>query len=94
MTNEYDITEINNIKILRRLKKIEGQIRGIQGMILDNRSCEDILMQISAVKSAIHRLNKLILERKIHSCLDYSEEINFSQNSLDEVLDLIIKFLR
>ncbi|MFW5879793.1 MAG: metal-sensitive transcriptional regulator [bacterium] len=94
MPNEFEIDEINKIKILRRLKKIEGQIRGIQGMILDNRSCEDILMQVSAVKSALHSINKLILEKKVYSCFNCSEEISFSQNSLDEIIDLILKFVR
>ncbi len=94
MSNEFEIDEINKIKILRRLKKIEGQIRGIQGMILNNRSCEDILMQVSAVKSALHSINKLILEKKVYSCFNCSEEISFSQNSLDEIIDLILKFVR
>ena len=93
-SREFEIDEINKIKILRRLKKIEGQIRGIQGMILDNRSCEDILMQVSAVKSALHSINKVILEKKIFSCFNCSEEISFSQNSLDEIIHLFLKFMR
>ena len=94
MSNEFEIDEVNKIKILRRLKKIEGQIRGIQGMILDNRSCEDILIQVSAVKSALQSINKLILEKKVYSCFYCSEEISFSQNSLDEIIDLILRFVR
>ena len=57
-----EIEEINKVKILHRLKKIEGQIRGIQSMITENRSCSDILIQVSAVKSALNRINKLLLE--------------------------------
>jgi CsoR family transcriptional regulator, copper-sensing transcriptional repressor len=94
MSKEFEIDEINKINIVRRLKKIEGQIRGIQGMVLDNRSCEDILMQVSAVKAALHRINKLILEKEVYSCFHFSEEMSFSQNTLDEVIDLIIKFVR
>jgi len=94
MSKEEKIDEINKIKILHRLKKIEGQIRGIQGMILDNRSCEDVLMQVSAVKSALHRINKLILEEKVNSCFHYSEKIYLSQSALDEILELIIRFVR
>lgn len=93
---EFD--EINKIKILHRLKKIEGQIRGIQGMIIDNRPCSDILMQVSAVKSALDRINKIILEEKINSCFncseDISEHISIYQNSLDEIIELIIKFIK
>ena len=93
---EFD--EINKIKILHRLKKIEGQIRGIQGMIIDNRSCSDILTQVSAVKSALDRINKIILEEKINSCFNCSEDIyediSIYQNSLDEIIELIIKFIK
>jgi len=94
MSKEEKIDEINKIKILHRLKKIEGQIRGIQGMILDNRSCEDVLMQVSAVKSALHRINKLILEEKVNSCFQCSEKIYLSQSALDEILELIIRFVQ
>jgi len=93
---EFD--EINKVKILHRFKKIEGQIRGIQGMIIDNRSCSDILTQVSAVKSALDRINKIILEEKINSCFNCSEDIyediSIYQNSLDEIIELIIKFIK
>ncbi len=93
---EFD--EISKIKILHRLKKIEGQIRGIQGMIIDNRPCSDILIQVSAVKSALDRINKIILEEKINFCFncsdDISEDISIYQNSLGEIIELIIKFIK
>ena len=67
-----EIEEISKIKILHRLRKIEGQIRGIQAMIIDNRSFADILAQVSAVKSALDRTNKLLLEERINACFDCS----------------------
>lgn len=94
MPQEERIDEIGRIKILKRLKRIEGQIRGIQGMILDNRSCEEILMQVAAVKSALQMINKLILEEKINSCFNYSEEIYLPQSALDEIIKLINRFMR
>lgn len=94
MSKHEDIDEINKTKILQRLKRIEGQIRGIQGMLLDNRSCEEILMQVSAVKSALNRVNKLILEEKVNSCFNYSEKIYLPQSVLDEIIELINRFVR
>lgn len=88
-----EINEISKIRILHRLKKIEGQIRGIQSMLIDNRSCSDILIQVSAVKSALNRVNKLILEEKVNSSLNCSDDISLYQNTLDEIVDLINKFL-
>lgn len=94
MSREIEFDEIRKLNILRRLKKIEGQIRGIQGMVIENRSSEDILMQVSAVKSALHQINKLVLEEKVYSCFNCSEEISFSQNTLDEIIELILRFVR
>lgn len=91
---EMEIDEINKIKILHRLKKIEGQIRGIQAMVVNNRSCTDILVQVSAVKSALNRTNKLLLEERINACFDCSDELSIYQKSLDEIVELIFKFLR
>lgn len=66
--NENDKTVYDKM-IMTRLKKIEGQIRGIQKMIEESRSCSDILIQMSAVKSALKKTNYLILKRYANACL-------------------------
>lgn len=53
----------------RRLKKIMGQIQGIDRMIEEDVPCEDILAQINAAKSALHRCGQVILEGHINHCV-------------------------
>ncbi len=53
----------------KRLKKIEGQVRGIQKMVSEDKPCEDILIQIGAVKSALHKTGQVILEGHMHHCV-------------------------
>lgn len=67
--------EDNQKIIINRLKKIEGQIRGIQKMVLDSRECSDILIQMSAVKSALKKTNYLILKRYADKCLGNFEDL-------------------
>lgn len=52
-----------------RLNRIIGQLKGIQGMIDDNRYCGDILVQISAVESALQSLGYIILEEHMMTCV-------------------------
>ncbi len=52
-----------------RLKKIEGQVRGIQKMVNDDKPCESILIQIGAVKSALHKTGQIILEGHMSHCI-------------------------
>jgi len=59
-----DITSLT-----KRLRKIEGQIRGIIKMVEDDKSCEDILIQISSAKSALHKAGQVILEGHLHHCV-------------------------
>ena len=66
--NKQDKSSYDKI-IMNRLKKIEGQVRGIQKMITDSRSCSDILIQMSAIKSALKKTNYLILKRYANTCL-------------------------
>ena len=58
-----------NKTILNRLKKIEGQIRALIKMVEDERTCEDILIQISSAKSALHKTGQVILEGHLHHCV-------------------------
>lgn len=53
----------------KRLKRIEGQIRGIMKMVEQDKPCEDILVQIGAAKSALHKTGQVILEGHLHHCV-------------------------
>ncbi len=55
--------------IQKRLRKVEGQVRGIAKMVEEDKACEDILIQISAVKSALHKTGQIILEGHMHHCV-------------------------
>ena len=55
--------------ITKRLKRIEGQVRGLMRMVEENKSCEEILIQISSVKSALHKTGQVILEGHLHHCV-------------------------
>lgn len=63
---------IDTEKAISRLKKIEGQVRGIRNMIEDEEreiSCDDVLIQIGAVKSALYKVGQIILERHLKRCV-------------------------
>ena len=62
------LTEEMRKEILSRLKKIEGQARGIRGMVEKDGNCTDILVQISALSSAARRLGMVIMEGCMHDC--------------------------
>ena len=58
--------------LIKRLNKIEGQVKGIQKMVQDERYCVDILVQISAIRSAINKVGNIILENHIKCCVSNS----------------------
>ena len=55
--------------VTKRLKRIEGQVRGIIKMIEDDKSCEDILIQIGSAKAALHKTGQVVLEGHLHHCI-------------------------
>ena len=59
----------DNIGTLRRLKSIEGHVRGIERMVEEDSYCIDIIRQIQAVQAALNKVNSLILENHLNSCL-------------------------
>ena len=66
--------EISKEALIIRLKKIEGQTRGIQKMIEGGRDCESILTQLAAVRSAIESVGALMLNNYLKFCFTQSEE--------------------
>ena len=66
--------EISKDILINRLKKIEGQVRGIQKMIENGRDCEDILVQLVAIRSATESVGALVLQNFMQFCLIRTEE--------------------
>ncbi|MCK4273911.1 MAG: metal-sensitive transcriptional regulator [Dehalococcoidales bacterium] len=60
--------EVSREAIVKRLKRIEGQIRGLQKMVADERECESIVTQLAAVRSAIDGVGALVLNNYIKIC--------------------------
>ena len=55
--------------IVNRLKRIEGQVRGVIKMVEEDKSCDDILIQIGSAKAALHKTGQVILEGHLHHCV-------------------------
>ena len=78
--------------LLKRLNRIEGQVRGIKGMIEKDIYCDDVLQQISAAQSAIDSVSKLVLENHIRTCVVTKIKKN-DKEIIDELLKTIGKML-
>jgi len=75
--------------VIKRLSKIEGQVRGLVRMISEERSCDEIINQIQAVKAGINKVAAIILERNIVDCLSLSE--NTDQTEIEKLRKLLSK---
>lgn len=102
ITGEYQLEEINccsnkhkdrNDKekkdLINRLKRIEGQVRGVAGMVESDAYCTDILVQVSAITSALKSFNKVLLENHIKTCV----ADNIRQGN-DEVISELVETMQ
>ena len=58
--------------VLKRLSRIEGQVRGIAGMVTSDRYCVDVVTQISAVRAALHKVEEEILRDHVAHCVEHA----------------------
>lgn len=80
--------------VIKRLKRIEGQIRGLIKMVENDKSCEEILIQIGSAKAALHKTGQVILEGHLHNCvIDGIREGNENE-TIDKLSDAIEQFSR
>ena len=78
-----------------RLRRIEGQVQGLQRMLENDAYCVDILLQISAVQGALEQCQKLLLGRHIESCVSdamRSGSRGDRQQKIEELLDVFARF--
>ena len=66
--------EISQEMLLKRLRRIEGQVRGIERMLVDGRDCESLITQLAAVRSAIESVGGLVLNNYMQLCFHKGDE--------------------
>ena len=82
----------DNKDIINRLKRAEGQLRGIQKMIEDDKECIDIVTQLTAVRSSINRTMGIVISNKINQIIENpGEDKEKQEEKLQKALELIIK---
>lgn len=79
-------------KLINRLSRIEGQIRGIRQMVENDTYCVDILTQSAAAKSAFSAFNKELLRRHMEGCV--VRDIKNDEADIDELMDIIGKLMK
>lgn len=80
-------------KLLSRLRRIEGQVRGIEKMLEEDRYCVDILIQVSAAQSALNGFGKELLSEHIHSCV--VEDVRAGKaDAVEELTELLQKLMK
>lgn len=76
---------------IARLRKIEGQVKGIQKMIEERRYCIDVVMQIEAAESALHKVSEIILENHLETCVlkaFRSKDMDERRQKVNELMDV------
>jgi DNA-binding FrmR family transcriptional regulator len=79
--------------LLRRLRKIEGQVRGLQTMIEEDRYCLDIVQQISALSAAARKVALIVIEDHLHGCIATAVKRG-DESAVQEMVTVLDKALR
>ena len=79
--------------LINRLNRIEGQVRGIKGMVENDAYCTDILIQVAAVNAALNSFNKVLLANHIKTCVT-RDIMEGKQETVDELVVTLQKLMK
>lgn len=88
------IVQPHKAALLKRLNRIAGQVRGISGMIEQDRYCIDILTQVSAVHSALDAVAMQLLKDHTQGCVQTAIKSGEGDHAIDELMQVVRKFAR
>ena len=80
-------------KLIHRLNRIEGQIRGIKGMVERNAYCPDILIQVAAANAALNAFNKELLASHIRTCV-VQDVLDGKDEKIEELVTILPKLMK
>lgn len=80
-------------RIVNRLSRIEGHIRGIKMMVQESRACPDVLVQIAAVRGALDRVSRIILDEHLTECVARAAKEGNIEQEIEELKAALDRFL-
>ena len=80
--------------VINRLKRIEGQVRGLIKMIEEDKDCDEILIQIGSAKAALHKAGQVILEGHLHTCVLDGIREGKGEETIEKLSSAIEQFSR
>ena len=83
----------NKPDLLKRMSRIEGQVRGVHRMIEEDRYCPEVLTQIAAVRAALDRVGLILLENHTRGCIVETVQAGESDEAVAELISVMRKFL-
>ena len=87
-------SEEEHKKLMNRLKRIEGQVRGVEKMLDENAYCPEIMVQISAINNALNSFNKELLASHMKSCVVEDIQAGKGDEAIDELAALLQKVMK
>ena len=81
-------------KLLIRLRRIEGQTRGLQRMIEEDKYCVDIMNQIAGVQSALEQVSLLLMENHLQHCVSDAIQAGHGDEKIQEIMDVLKHYTR
>ncbi|HEY5432312.1 MAG TPA: metal-sensitive transcriptional regulator [Coriobacteriia bacterium] len=85
-------TDEERRRILNRLKRLEGQVRGLQTMIDSGKDCDAVLTQVMAAKSALNQVGLMIIGHSMKSCLN-AGDASTKDEIVDEALSVLLRYV-
>lgn len=80
--------------IIRRLKKIEGQVKGLQRMVEGDKYCVDVLVQVAAIRAAVNKVGTMVFEHHSRTCLQKAVEKDDKDAAIEELIGVLTKFVK
>ena len=80
--------------LMGRLKRIEGQTRGLQRMVEEDKYCVDIMTQISSVQSALEQVTLLLMENHMQHCVTEAIQEGKGQEKIEEIMNVLKRYAK
>jgi DNA-binding FrmR family transcriptional regulator len=78
--------------LVNRLRRIEGQVRGLQKMIQEGKDCAAVLTQVTAAKAALDKVGMHVISHRMRECIEETSGVKLDQDSLEQAFQVFMKY--